>query len=127
MKQQRKNKTNQAITWPRSIYFTIKDVVNLNPQMLTASKLDITIRVRIMNEIERGNVVEIGSIHQDKGRPTKVFAFTPVTQITIDKAKSEQITLVDNHKNLIKVTSVTSAKTPTTVTPKIVNTSAVTK
>lgn len=111
MKQARKNKTNQSVVWPTSIYFTIKELWHLNPKFI-----EITLRVRLANAIDPERlVVEIGSIPGGHGRPQKVFAMTPVTQDTLNKAKSSGINLVDNaEQKLINVVSVTK---PAMVTP----------
>ncbi len=111
MKQIRKNKTNQSVVWPTSAYFTIKELWHLNPKFI-----EITLRVRLANAIDpEGSVVEIGSIPGGHGRPQKVFAMTPVTQETLNKAKSSGINLVDNaEQKLVNVVSVTK---PATVSP----------
>ena len=111
MKQQRKNKTNQSVTWPTTTYFTIAELAKLNPKMLTVSGSDITLRVRLTKAIEGGKIAELGSLPGGKGRPVKVFALTPITQLAIDKAKANQINLVDNWQRLVNVISV--SPTPT--------------
>ena len=103
----RKNNTRQALVLPTSSYFTIGDIVKLNQSMLTASKSDITIRVRLSNAIADGKVVELGSVPSTKGRPAKVFALPPVQPSTINKAKSERIHLVNNIDKLVNVLDVT--------------------
>jgi hypothetical protein len=104
---QKKNKTNQVVTWPTATLFTIQELHRLNPKFV-----NITLRVRLTKAIEAGKVAEIGSIPGEKGRPQKVFAFTPVTQATFDKAFKEGITPVDNYKSLISMVSVTTNSTP---------------
>lgn len=124
MKQQRKNKTNQSVTWPSTPYFTIAELHNLNPKFV-----NITLRVRLTNAIEAGKVAEIGSVPGGKGRPQKVFSLTPVSKLTFEKAKQDNINLVDNYEKLINVVSVTTSTanpTPTAVsalTPSAVVTS----
>jgi hypothetical protein len=98
---QKKNKTNQVVTWPTVSLFSIKELHRLNPKFV-----EITLRVRLGKAIESGKVVEIGSIPGEKGRPQKVFSMTPVTQLTLNKARAEQINLVDNADRLIHVMSV---------------------
>lgn len=119
----RKNKTNQVVVWPSTMFFAIeKDLLKLNP---TFKK--ITLRVRLANAIKEGKVSEIGSIPnpKGKGRPIKMFAMTPVTQNMLDKAKSEEITLVDNSEKLVSVISVNSPMT-SPVSPKTANIPVVT-
>lgn len=113
MKQQRKNRTNQSVTWPSTPYFTILELHKLNPKFV-----NITLRVRLTNAIEAGKVAEIGSVPGGKGRPQKVFALTPVSKLTFEKAKQDNINLVDNYEKLINVVSVTTSTanpTPTAV------------
>jgi len=119
----RKNKTNQSVTWPTTTYFTIADLHKLNPKFV-----NITLRVRLANAIEDGKVAELGSVPGGKGRPQKVFSLTPITQNTLNKAKSDNINLVDNAEKLINVISVTTPSTsvnpvvaPTTPTTAVNN------
>lgn len=98
---QKKNKTNQVVTWPSATLFSITELHRLNPKFI-----EITLRVRLANAIKEGKVVEIGATPGDKGRPKKVFTMAPVTQLTIDRARSEKINLVDNADRLVHVVSV---------------------
>lgn len=129
MKQpQRKNNTNRDLSLPASAatYFTIQDLVKLNSNLLTASKSDITIRVKLTKKIEDGKVVEIGSLTGGKGRPQKVFVVAPVTQLVINKAKADSINLVDNADKLVNAINVsTPTQTATVPTAPTVVTSAV--
>lgn len=100
---QKKNKTNQVVTWPTAALFTIRELHRLNPKFV-----EITLRVRLSKAIEAAKVVEIGSIPGEKGRPQKVFSLTPVTQLTFERAFKEGISPVDNYKSLISVTPVSS-------------------
>lgn len=109
---QRKNKTNQAVVWPTTTLFTIKELHRLNPKFV-----NITLRVRLTNAIEDGKVAEIGSIPGDKGRPQKVFSLTPVTQATLNKARAERINLVDNADKLVQIITVTNPVLTPAVNP----------
>jgi len=109
----RKNKTNQSVVWPSTPYFTIKELHRLNPKFV-----EITLRVRLTNSIEDGEIAEIGSVPGGKGRPQKVFSLTPVTQITLNKAKQDNISLVEGADKLVNVINVTT-NTPTPVTPSV--------
>lgn len=104
----RKNKTNQSVAWPTTPYFTIADLHSLNPKFV-----NITLRVRLANAIEDGKVAEIGWVPGGKGRPPKVFSLTPVQQNTLNKAKQDNINLVDNAEKLVNVINVS---TPSQVT-----------
>lgn len=99
-KTERKNKTNQVITWPsNNEYFTIDSLGVINPHMLTATGSDITLRVRLDDAIKKKNLVAvIGTRNCGKGRPKLAFAMIPVTQTALDKAKSEGIMLTEDSK-----------------------------
>jgi hypothetical protein len=131
-KTQRKNKTNQVITWPSNdTFFTIKDLVAANQHMLTAPPKcsDITIRVRLGKAItELNTVAEIGAKNGGKGRPEKVFAMRPVLKSVIEAAQKVGMQMVAETK-LIPVmeisaqsASITPVTDPTT-TPISLNTS----
>jgi len=109
----RKNKTNQSVVWPSTSYFTIKELHRLNPKFV-----EITLRVRLTNSIEDGEIAEIGSVPGGKGRPQKVFSLTPVTQITLNKAKQDNISLVEGADKLVNVLNVTTS-TLSPVTPSV--------
>ena len=109
---QKKNKTNQVVTWPTAALFTIKELHRLNPKFV-----EITLRVRLSKAIEGAQVAEIGCIPGEKGRPQKVFSMTPITQATFDKAFKEGISPVDNYKSLISMVSVNTQHATPTVNP----------
>lgn len=107
MKQARKNKTNQSVTWPTSTFFTIRELCKLNENFVV-----ITLRVRLANAIADGKIVEVGFMPGGKGRPQKVFTQTKVTQLLLDEAEKRGITLVDRaREKLINVVSVNSKPT----------------
>ncbi len=112
---QKKNKTNQQVTWPTATLFTIKELHRLNPKFV-----EITLRVRLTKAIEAGKVAEIGSIPGEKGRPQKVFSVTPVTQLTFDRAFKEGINPVDNYKSLISVVPATPSQPVNPAAPSAV-------
>lgn len=85
-----KKRTSVSVVWPKTETFTIKpQLFDLNPDMKF-----ITLRVRLQKRIENGEIMEIGSIPGGQGRPRKVFAYTPVTDTILAKAKSDGITLL---------------------------------
>lgn len=88
----KKNSVGLAVKWPKTSYFMVEDLQNLN-----ADVKNITLRVRLSKKIEDGSLAEIGCKLGGQGRPRKVFAFTPVTQETLDSAKSQGIVLVDTN------------------------------
>jgi hypothetical protein len=101
-KTERKNKTNIVVNWPKTPLFTVDDVFSLN-----ADCKHITLRVRLTKEIEANRAAEIGCKTGGQGRPKKVFAFTPVPESTLNLARSQQITLVDQNR-LQKLSSIPS-------------------
>ena len=109
-KTERKNKTNLNLVWPKTPYFTIEDLHSLN-----ADFVNITLRVRLTKQIEAGVIAEIGSVPGGQGRPRKVFALTPVTDATLELAKSQQITPVDK----VKVPVVAKATVVSNIVPKL--------
>jgi hypothetical protein len=119
-KTQRKNKTKQVISWPSNDeYFTINDLVRLNPHMLTgASKpSDITIRVRLAKAVKDDNLVSpIGQKNCGKGRPKVIYAMRPVKQIVIEKATTDGISL-----DMPKIMTVMEITPQLTTTPIITN------
>lgn len=113
-------KANKTINWPTTTYFTMSDLVTLNPHMLTSAEKnnDITLRVRLINAIqEDGKVAEIGYMTGGKGRPRKVYAMTPVTEIMLNKAEADGIGLIDNAKTVFHVMSVSNPTPTTAFTP----------
>ena len=91
----RKNKTKQTVLWPsHDEYFTIDSLIETNPHMLTSSGSDITLRVRLNRAVnDEGIVAIIGQKNCGKGRPQLVFSMRPVKQSSIDKAKSDSISI----------------------------------
>jgi len=93
----------QSVTWPTTSYFTIEELQDMNSKFI-----NITLRVRLTNAIEDGKVAEIGAMSGGKGRPRKVFSLTPITQTVLNKARKNEINLVENVDKLINVINVSS-------------------
>lgn len=83
-KTDRKNNTNQVVTYPSCI-FTTEELHNTNSHM----KL-ITLRKRVTKEEK---VTDIGYLHNNKGRPRTVYFYGTVTEAVIEAAKSKGIVL----------------------------------
>jgi len=109
---QKKNKTNQVVTWPSATLWSIKELHRLNPKFV-----EITLRVRLAKAVESAQVAEIGCIPGEKGRPQKVFSMMPVTQLTLDRARSEQINLVDNADKMVQVIAISNQPMAPKVNP----------
>lgn len=116
MKQTKKNKMNRTVTWPTTTYFTFDDLHKLNPSF----DKKITLRVRLANAITDGTVAEIGSIPGGQGRPPKVYVIAPVTQIVLDRAESDGITVPGEAKKLVNVATVTTPSSYPASTGKVV-------
>ena len=87
------NKTDKQKTktiWPSTIMFTLKDIFELNK-----NSKEITIRTHLTKEKELGKIVELGALTGGKGRPEKVFTYSPVSMTIINTAKSKKINIAD--------------------------------
>ena len=76
-----KTKNNTEIEWPEDTHFTIKDMFVKYPDFIK-----ITIRSRIKRGLEKKEIVVIGKLKSEIGRPQLVFAKTNVSQETRDAA-----------------------------------------
>lgn len=102
MNQVSNSKSSRVVNWPTSTYFSFDDLLNLNPSF----QKKITLRVRLANAIEDGTVAEIGSVPGGQGRPPKVYVLTPVTQIALDKAEADGVSVPGEAKKLVNVVNV---------------------
>lgn len=117
-KTNRQNKTGQVVNWPTSFYVVdnvvdptdgttplpsnIPSLWNQNPHFIL-----ITLRVRLNNAIQANQVVSLGTIKGEKGRPKLVYANVPVSQETIEAARAAGVTLNQNIPHVVNVMSVT--------------------
>lgn len=99
-KTDRKNKTNQAVTYPSCI-FTIKELNELNPDIVT-----ISLRDKVKKAIKRGELNVIGVLPNGKGRPTLVHVFGSITKAVIDEAKNKGVHL--NRELLVEMVNINS-------------------
>lgn len=100
-KTDRKNKTNQTVTYPSCI-FTIKELNELNPDIVT-----ISLRDKVKKAIKRGELNVIGVLPNGKGRPTLVHVFGSITKSIIDEAKSKGVHL--NREFLVEMVNINSS------------------
>jgi hypothetical protein len=100
-KTDRKNKTNQTVTYPSCI-FTIKELNELNPDIVT-----ISLRDKVKKAIKRGELNVIGVLPNGKGRPTLVHVFGSITKSVIDEAKSKGVHL--NRELLVEMVNINSS------------------
>ena len=72
--------------------------------------MEITLRVRLKNSAEKGQVVELGTKNLGKGRPQSVYAVAPVSQEIMESAKAFGVMF---HESLtVKVVDVKENTTP---------------
>jgi hypothetical protein len=100
-KTDRKNKTNQTVTYPSCI-FTIKELNELNPDIVT-----ISLRDKVKKAIKRGELNVIGVLPNGKGRPTLVHVFGSITKSIIDEVKSKGVHL--NRELLVEMVNINSS------------------
>ena len=105
-KTNRKNNTKLTVNWPDNI-FTIKDLTLANPEFVV-----ITLRDKTKKAILRGEVMEIGVLHNGLGRPTNVMTFGPVTDTHLQEAKDRAVVLKSQYA---------PAETPTSVNVVTIN------
>ena len=100
-KTDRKNKINQTVTYPSCI-FTIKELNELNPDIVT-----ISLRDKVKKAIKRGELNVIGVLPNGKGRPTLVHVFGSITKSIIDEAKSKGVH--PNRELLVEMVNINSS------------------
>lgn len=88
------SKTGLVVKWPTTPFFTNEDVFELNPPPCKR----ITLRVRLNKQIEQGKAAEIGCKTGEHGRPRKVYAFTPVSKSTLELARKQKVSLIEESK-----------------------------
>jgi len=93
----RKNRTNLVVQWPTKPFWTVEQLWQLEGK--NTGFILITLRVRLQQLVDRGEVAVIGELKGDKGRPKKVYACEPVAQETLEAARAEGIT-VDYHPKI---------------------------
>lgn len=108
MKETRKNKTKLVMNMPNTAYYTLDELFSIN----THFSAEITIRSRHKKLEESGEVAEVGNIVGGHGRPKKVYAKTPITQLLLNKIQADGINLVDNANILVNAVSVKNSSTP---------------
>lgn len=120
MSNKQKTPRSLSVVWPKSVYFTFKNLVSENPEFAS----DVTLYVRLKKAVENKIVAPIGTLKAAKGRPELVYSLTPVVQSTIDAAKSAGVDVVQDTElvNVLKITSDTTVS----ASPKVVVTPTVT-
>jgi hypothetical protein len=88
-------KQKLTIQWPETP-FSIHQL-----QAKYKSAVNITLRFRINQAKERGNLVEIGKNITDQGRPTLLFCTTPVTTDKLKALKADAVELHETYKAML--------------------------
>lgn len=106
-------KQKLVLNWPTN-FFTIEDLQTQNP---TAK--NITLRFRVKRALGNGELTQIGRNSGSVGRPTLVFAKSPVSKEVLAAAVKANVTLDEQFSKLSTPVAqfnqpVTSVKTPTT-------------
>lgn len=114
-KTQRKSSLPEVV-WPTTkLYFSIEELNRENP----AFKKRITLRVRLTQAIQNNIAMEIGTLPSEIGRPYKLFALCPVSELVLQQAEADGVTLTDRVRekisqaqstNLSKILNLTSTK-----------------
>ena len=102
------SKMKKSLTWPNKSHFVIKDLFALNP-----TEKDITMRTHVDGAKKLNEIVAIGTVPGFQGRPQLVYAYTPVTKITIERAKADGY-VIDNEDKIINVVDIKSPVSTTT-------------
>ncbi len=108
-KTDRKNMTNQVVTWPNAdTYFTVESLLGNNSHIKA-----ITLRVKLNKSIEEGTVARLGTIHGGKGRPKVAYAMTPVTDEALVAARSNEVLLEERYStvNVMNINSNNNVET----------------
>lgn len=110
-KTDRKNMTNQVVTWPSAnTYFTVESLLGNNSHIKA-----ITLRVKLNKSIEEGTVARLGTIHGGKGRPKVAYAMAPVTEAALAAARSSEV-LLEERYSTVNVMNINSNNTETVET-----------
>lgn len=107
-KTDRKNMTNQTITWPSAdTYFTVESLLEKNSHIK-----QITLRVKLTKAINEGTIARLGTIHGGKGRPKVAYTATPVSDKALSAARNAEV-LLDDKYSTVNVVNINSNNTET--------------
>lgn len=110
----RKNKTKLEVTLPPSGIYTIEELRDTyNPAFAAL----ITLRVRLKKLVNSGKVVELGTLHMAKGRPKLVCATVPVSNETMEAARTAGVLF--NEKFNVPVVNIKDSVVTTPVDVKV--------
>lgn len=99
----RKNRTKLEVTLPKSGFYTNESL----QEKFNSAFVPITLRVRVKKLVAEGKIVEVGTLHQPKGRPAIIMATTPVSKETWAEIAAAGVLL--NEKYSVNVVSIKDA------------------
>lgn len=116
----RKNRTKLEVTLPKSGFYTNESLYEEHNKDF----VPITLRVRVKKLVAAGKIVEVGTLHQPKGRPAIIMATTPVSKETWQAINDAGVLL--NEKYSVNVVSITDNKSSAATEVSETSTAAVT-
>lgn len=100
----RKNRTKLEVSLPPSGFYTNETLY----KEFNAGFVPITLRVRVKKLVAAGKIVEVGTLHQPKGRPSIIMATAPVSKDTWAAINAAGVLL--NEKYSVNVVSINDTK-----------------
>jgi hypothetical protein len=111
----RKNKTKLEVKLPESGFYTNESL----HEELNSGFVPITLRVRVKKLVASGKIVEVGTLHQPKGRPSIIMA--PVSKATWAAINAAGVMLNEKYSvNVVSIGSTEKTETQTEVAAETV-------
>lgn len=108
----RKNRTKLEVTLPKSGFYTNESLY----KEFNSGFVPITLRVRVKKFVATGKIVEVGTLHQPKGRPSIIMATTPVSKDTWAAINAAGVLLNEKYSvNVVSIGAQTEAAPAETV------------
>lgn len=105
MANKKTRKNNAVVEWPENTHFTIKDMFVKYPDFVK-----VTIRFRVKRGLEKKEIVVIGKMKPDMGRPQLVFAKTNPSQELRDAATKAGVLPIKDKQVSFVVTDINVPK-----------------
>jgi hypothetical protein len=105
MANKKTRKNNAVVEWPENTHFTIKDMFVKYPDFVK-----ITIRFRIKRGLENKEIVVIGKMKPEIGRPQLVFAKTNPSQEVLTEATKAGVLPIKDEQVKVSVADVVVPK-----------------
>lgn len=91
----KKTVRGQSISFPN--VFTVKELNDVYPDII-----QITLRYKITTAIDRGSVIQIGTINRPVGRPHVVYGKAPLSKSIIQEAKNRGVEIYEDVEKKVK-------------------------